>query len=238
MAKKQYLIKNVEVKYPRLNQPYHWDSKIGKTVPCGALDDNAAYTSNFVMDESVAEPLYQEMDEAYAQQRKSNWPKELGDPTEVFTETDDGRYEYKVKFPAAYNGQATRKPIHFDAKMDVLPNDFELTMGSIVNFVVELIPYKLNNHGVSLRLRQVQVLQLAEQTQRASDLLQAEDGYTFDKPKFGVKTDVADQLPDIEEEVEEPKKVVSMKKEKAAAPISESDMKGLVNKWGQKKKVD
>ena len=28
-----------------------------------------------------------------------------------------------------------------------------------------------------------------------------------------------------------------MKKEKAAAPISESDMKGLVNKWGQKKKV-
>ena len=243
MANEQYLIRGVKALYPRINQPYHWDDQQRRSVPCGPLDDGAKYEMSFVMDETVAEDLYNRMDAAYTQRRKAKWPKELGAPTEVFTETDDGGYEYKTSIKAAFNGNIVGVPEQFDSKMNILPEDFELTHGSTVNIVVELIPYHLNGHGVSLRLRQVQVTELAEKKARASDLFQSEEGgFTLDetsKPTFGVKN-VADQMPDIEEEeeeVEEPKKVVSMKKEKAA-PASKEDLGGLVNKWGAKRKID
>lgn len=242
MAKEQYLIKNVEVKYPRLDQPYDYSPTAGREGKGGfvpsAPSSSAKYSTHFIMDEAMAEALYNKMDAAYSSSRKTNWPKDMPPPSEVFAETDDGRFEGKTNIASSYNGNTVKPPTHFDAKMVVLKEGFQLTRGSIVNLVVELVPYNFNGHGVNLRIRQVQVLQLAEQVQSASSLLQVEDGYTADTPTFGPKNDVADDMPDIEEAVEEPKKVVSMKKEKAATPASDIDMKGLVSKWGSKRKAD
>ena len=248
MANEQYLIEGVKALYPRINKPYRYDTKLGKTAPCGQFDDNARYSTSFLMDEDEAKALYNKMDAAYTARRKASWPKELDAPAEVFKETEGGEYEYKTHIPCAFNKVGVDVPQQFDSQANLLKDDFELTGGSTVNLVVELIPYmrkdgKDTHHGVSLRLRQVQVIKLAERKAQASSLLgKVEGGFVAGEqpatPTFG---SVADNMPDVEEEVlevEEPKKVVSIKKEPAAAPATEKDLSGLVNKWGSKKKAD
>ena len=247
MANEQFLIEGVKALYPRINKPYRYDTKLGKTAPCGQFDDNAKYSTSFLMDEGTAQVLYSKMDAAYIQRRKAAWPKELDVPAEVFKETESGEYEYKTHIPCAFNKVGVDVPQQFDSQANLLSDYFELTSGSTINLVVELIPYmrkdgKDTHHGVSLRLRQVQVIKLAERKTQASPLFgKVEGGYVADeqpaKPTFGA---VADNMPDVEEEVlevEEPKKVVSIKKEPAAA-ATEKDLSGLVNKWGSKKKAD
>ena len=40
-----FIIKNVEVMYPRINQTYRFDTTENRSVPCDPLDDGAAYTT-------------------------------------------------------------------------------------------------------------------------------------------------------------------------------------------------
>ena len=46
-----YIIESVEILYPRINQPYKFDSAAGengKSVPCDPFDDGAKYETKFM----------------------------------------------------------------------------------------------------------------------------------------------------------------------------------------------
>ena len=45
-----YMIKDVQALYPRINRTYRFDSAENRSVPCEPTDDGAAYSMQFVMD--------------------------------------------------------------------------------------------------------------------------------------------------------------------------------------------
>jgi hypothetical protein len=80
-----------------------------------------------------------------------------------YKRNDDGEVVGKCKLKGAYGGDKTQPPKQVDAQRNKLPDDFMLTSGSKVNVAVVVVPYNTGSlNGVSLRLRAVQVLELAE----------------------------------------------------------------------------
>jgi hypothetical protein len=125
----------------------------------------------------------------------------------------------------SYNGTKTTKPSQFDAKTNELPDDFQLTSGSIVNVAVKGIPYSGSmGDGCSLRLQAVQVLKLAERKQ--SNPFSAEDGYNS---KEGNPFTAVVEEEVVEEVVEEPTKVVQ--KTASAPPTDDSDLSSIIDDW-------
>ena len=90
----------------------------------------------------------------------------------------------------------------------------------------------MSGHGVSLRLKAVQVLELAER--KAYSPFDIEDeGFSMDDTDATGFEDVAvsaDVEPDeVTEEVAEPKKV--KKKKAEAAPAEDPDLQGILEDW-------
>lgn len=174
----QHIIMDATARYPRLNACYRFDSVEQRSVKCSPTDDNAAYEMQFLMSEDQAKKLHalclQVWDEAKAKEPKKNWPEK---PSMLpYKRTDDGIIG-KAKLKGAYGTEVTQPPRQVDAKKNPLADDFMLTTGSKVNVAVTLVPYNTGSvNGVSLRLRAVQVLELAEM--QTSDPFAAVDGYT------------------------------------------------------------
>ena len=226
----QYVIKRTAALYPKLDKTYRYDNEQQRSVSCGATDDGAEYSVNFVMDDPTAKALWSYMKTTYAEEKKKNWP----DIKNPFKKTDDGMWTHKANLKGAYNGDKTKKPSQFDAKTNELPDDFQLTSGSIVNIAVKGIPYSGSmGAGCSLRLQAVQVLKLAERKQ--PNPFSAEDGYNSkeDNP-FAVEIEDAEIVEEVAEEVveevvEEPTKVV--KKTASAPPKDDSDLSSIIDDW-------
>ena len=161
-----HILNNVEALYPRLNTTYKYDTKAndgkGQSVPCEPLDEGAKYELNYRMDKDQAVGLYKDMKAAYNARKAANWP-EMPSAKEVFEVQEDGTFVAKSSLKGSYNNELTRKPRQFDARNQLLPDDFQLTTGSTINSQLALIPYSSNNgNGVSLRLRAVQVVKFKE----------------------------------------------------------------------------
>ena len=211
MAKNNYTrinINNVEAMYPRLDKPYKWSDPQGKSMPCDAFDEGAAYEVNFNMTKEQAVDLYKNMVTAWDEGRQSSWPEKI---KMSFKELDGGRWRGKVRIKAAYGQNIVRPPAHYDAKGVKLDDDFQLTSGSTVNINVELVPYSTSTQfGISLRVRAVQVVSLAEMAE--ANPFGEVDGYssaTEDDNPFGEAT------PEVVAEVEDvpvPKTTKSRKK--------------------------
>jgi len=233
-----HLIKNVQALYPKINQTYKYDSKAGekgKTVPCPPSDDGAKYETSFKMTKEQAQALYAVMEAAYneAASKQSDWPEALPKPAQVFKKDDkDGMFIGKAVLKGKYGNQFTDPPMQVDSKNTKLPPDFELTTGSRVNFSVVLVPYSMREHGVSLRLKAVQVLELAER--KAYSPFDVEDeGFSVDDTGATGFEDIAAsadvELDEVSEEVAEPKKV--KKKKAEAAPAEDPDLQGILEDW-------
>ena len=161
-----HILNNVEALYPRLNTTYKYDTKAndgrGQSVPCEPLDEGAKYELNYRMNKDQAVGLYKDMKAAYNARKAANWP-EMPTAKEVFEVQEDGTFVAKSSLKGSYNNELTRKPRQFDARNQLLPDDFQLTTGSTINSQLALIPYSSNNgNGVSLRLRAVQVVKFKE----------------------------------------------------------------------------
>lgn len=234
-----HIIRDVQALYPKINQTYKYDSKAGergRTVPCPASDDGAKYEMSFKMTKPQAQALYAVMEAAYkeAASKEEKWPEALPKPAEVFKkdDKDSGMFVGKTALKGKYGNQFTDPPMQVDSKNKKLPPDFELTTGSRVNLSVVLVPYSMNGHGVSLRLKAVQVLELAER--KAYSPFDIEDeGFSVDDTGATGFEDIAasaDIEPDeISEEVAEPKKV--KKKKAEAAPAPDQDLQGILDDW-------
>ena len=222
MSKATFMIRNVEALYPRLDQPYHFSSTGGKsgkggTVPCAATDQGAEYSMSFKLDKAQAKELLAAMNSAYEDEREDNWPG-MSMP---FKKPEDGGIVGKAKIAASYKSP----PKLFDAATKPLAEDFQLTTGSIVNLFVELVPYNGGmGSGVSLRLRQVQVITLKERTD--TSVFDAQEGFTqYEESVFdAAPTETPKEV--TKEEPEEPKVRESKKK-----PPSDGDLSSMLDEF-------
>ena len=238
-----YIIPNVEILYPRINQPYRFDSSAGergKSVPCGAFDDGAKYEVKFRMTGEQAKTLYGQMATAYQGAKEKGWPDKLPNP---FEKEEEGTFVGKAVLKAAYGKDATEPPKQFDAKSKELPEDFKLTTGSIGNVAVTFYPYKMKEEtGVSIRLRAVQVIKYVPM--EAASPFAAVDGFehdssnpftevapTVEAPSASVEVDDDIFGDDTSEEapVKQPKKTA---KKKSVAPKEEDkELASIVDDW-------
>ena len=243
-----YIIENVEILYPRINQPYKFDQAAGengKSVPCDPFDDGAKYETKFRMDKDQAKALYGQMDAAYQKAKEKGWPEKIDFP---FEKQEDSSFVGKAVLKAAYGKDATNPPKQFDAKSKELPEDFKLTTGSTANVAVTFYPYNMRDAGVSVRLRAVQVIKYLPM-EAASPFGVVADGFEMDSdnPFETVTANVAsaqvnaDQKPAVvsddlfgddtaeEAPVEQPKKTA---KKKSVAPKQEDkDLASIVDNW-------
>jgi hypothetical protein len=161
----QHMITDVTARYPRLNCTYKFDTYENKSIKCDSLDDGAAYEMSFVMSDDRAKELHNLCMEAYKNasslDAKRKWPDK---PTNLpYKRNEDGEVVGKCKLKGSYGGEKTSPPKQVDAARNKLPDDFMLTSGSKCNLAVTVVPYNTGSlNGVSLRLRAVQVLELAE----------------------------------------------------------------------------
>ena len=237
-----YLIKGVEALYPKIDRPYQWSDKENRSVPCAATDNGAEYIVNLKVPYDKALPLRKAMASAYEEKTEAKGPK-FKDNFKIVEGSiadKDAVFEIKARIKAAYNGQATKRPRQFDAQQNLLPDDFQLTTGSIINVAVTFAPYAgaLGN-GTSLRLNAVQVIQLAAAS--VTSPFEKEEGFTMSEANPFVET--AEPVENVEfseeaedsaedwEEPEEPKKVA--KKEKVAPEVKDGDddLDAIIDEW-------
>ena len=207
----------MQAKYPRIDQPYKFDSNAGDkggTIPCDAMDANAKYETSFLLDEDQAKTLYKAMAAAYTEARDSSWDEKLDMP---FKKQDDGSFLGKTNLKGAYKGAATGGVPQFGADNKMLDKDFQLTSGSTINLSFELVPYKMSSCGVSLRLRGVQVIDYAPL--QSFSPFEAEKGFT------GVKEAEDVTAEDVFGIVEEEEEAVEMVKAPVKEPVKRSKKK-------------
>lgn len=167
-----YLVKNVTALWPKIDRPYRFDQGEQRSVACSALEDGAAYEMSFKIAKDDAKELWAYIDTTWKDYLKANGKKPTTMANKPFTEDkeDPTQLIFKAKLKAAYSGQATKPPQVFNAANQLIADaDFQLTSGSKVNIALQGIGYMTSMAaGVSLRLRAVQVLELAETAAGAS----------------------------------------------------------------------
>ena len=211
----QYIIKNVEALWPKINRTYHFDSNEGRSVPCEPKDTNAEYSIQFRMNEATAKELYSEMSRVYQANKKEKWADKLN---RTFVKDDDGMYTHKSTLKGAYKNEVTKKPLQVDAKGNSLPDEFLLTTGSTVNVAVQFVPYDMGGkQNVSLRLKAVQVIKYVPMEDK--NPFEATDGFVY----------ANEENPFKEDAVAEPKKVV--KKPSPPTKATDDDLGAIIDDW-------
>jgi len=210
----QYIIKNVEALWPKINRTYVFDSNEGRSVPCEPNAQNAEYSIQFRMDNDTAKALYLAMAEVYQANKKDKWTDKL---ERKFVKDDDGMFTHKATLKGMYKSEITKKPLQVDAKGNRLPDDFLLTTGSTVNISVSFVPYDMGGkQNVSLRLKAVQVIKYVPIEER--NPFEAVDGFVYN-----------DDNPFTEDAVAEPKKVV--KKPSPPTKATDDDLGAIIDDW-------
>lgn len=226
----QYIIENATALYPRIDRTYRYDNMENRSVPCDPLDDGAEYSMKFKIPQAQAKEIFARMKAVYDEAKKDNWP-EFKNP---FKKEEDGNYSYKTSLKGAYGTDKTKKPTQYDAKVKPLPEDFQLTTGSVVNIAAQLVPYSTAiASGVSLRLRSVQVVELAERQERnpfeVVDGFESDEGNPFSAVSAPVSAPAEVDGFDEPEEEPAPKKRAAKKTE--PKPES-SDLADVLEAWG------
>lgn len=222
----QYIIENATALYPRIDRTYRFDNMENRSVPCDPLDDGAEYSMKFKVPQAQAKEIFARMKEVYDEAKKDNWP-EFKNP---FKKEEDGNYSCKTSLKGAYDGQKTRKPGQFDSKVKPLPDDFQLTTDSVINVAVQLVPYATAlANGVSLRLRSVQVVKLAERKER--NPFEAVDGFEADESNPFSAVAAPAEVDGFDEPEEEPAPKKRAAKKAEPKPES-SDLADVLEAWG------
>lgn len=144
--------------YPKIEKP---DTK---------FDANGIYSIDLDLDSKDAAELTTKLtqiaDAAYAAECKAKGKKALKRSDMPWKETEDGKVRFKFKLKAKGGSgekQWDQKPAIFDAKGNPI-KDVNVGSGSTVKVAFEAVPYftAMVGHGISLRLRAVQILELRQ----------------------------------------------------------------------------
>ena len=158
------IVKNVYAVYPRCNRTWRFDNAENRSVPCGPLEDGAAYEMSFRIKKDDAKELWNYVSSAWKEFCKETGKKgEMVNKPFKEDETDPSYLIWKCKLKGAYSGQATKPPAAFNAaNQPITDPDFELTTGSIINISLKAVPYATGMaQGVSLRLLAYQVIEMS-----------------------------------------------------------------------------
>ena len=189
LPKNHILFEGYEAQWPKLDKPYVYEEDYG-WKGANAKDDGAAYMLEWKISEEEKEELEKVCDKLYAEAAAAakdegkKWKaKPMYYPWREIEDGDKLVYNGKSKNKAAYGDDLTTPPAQKDAKGNLLPRDFQLTTGSKINIYGFLKPYSFGTtSGVQIRLKAIQVLELAPPMERASDDPFSEtDGYTAAK---------------------------------------------------------
>ena len=229
-----YTIRRVEALYPKLDKPYKFDNVENRSVPCEAKDDGAEYTVDLKVTFETALPLMQAMKKAYEERKEPKWPpfKHNFKVLEGSIKGKDAVFQIKAKIKAAYSGNPTTPPKHWDANNKPMEEGYQLTTGSIITVNVDFVPYHLNGNGTSLRLREIQVLKEAPRKDVASPFEVDEEFAVEEEESPFTEEVIAEPANDdgFEDEPEEPKKVA--KKEKPAPKVKDDDdLDAQIDEW-------
>jgi hypothetical protein len=156
-------------KYPKLDQPYTYNTAVGRSMP----DPKGQYEVALIMSKADFAPFKQTIDEAIA---KSGFkPQHLPYKKEIDKDTGEETGNVEVKFKAYgadRSGKRNRIPF-CDAKTRPMPSNLALTSGSTIKIDGWISVAAM---GARLNIRSVQVINLVE---RAS-AFQPEEGYEYD----------------------------------------------------------
>ncbi len=234
-----YVIKNVEALWPKLDRTYAFDQKVNKSMPCDPMAPNAEYSIELKMDSETAKGLYIAMVKAYTANKKPDWPDT---PSNPMVKHDDGTRTIKCILKGQYNGEKTRKPLQVDSKNNPLPEEFQLTTGSTINIAVTFYPYKYmsNEPSVSVRIRQLQVVELADRMVRSA-FGAIEGGYVHNSESM-FASNIVDMPQKQEPEVDmsgfdegssdpEPEPVKTPAKKAAAGGATDGNLGVILDNW-------
>lgn len=168
--------------HPKLDKPYYFDEKLGKSFPDpNAENPRSDLNITVAYDEATAAPLIKAIkdyavEQGFDLEDVKNWPfkkekdKATGKPT--------GRVLFKWKqYAKSLDGDANSVP-HYDAKLSKLPKGFKITGGSIVRPKGRILAFDVGAQtGVRLLLEAIQVIERRSFEADASGF-DATDGYT------------------------------------------------------------
>ena len=173
---------NVVARYPKLNQPYVWSDDANSYVGTTHETPNAA----FYCDAFLTNEQWQQADAAIkkvwkefvAEQEKAGKPlKKPNDFRTPLDEDGEGKGYVKMKLNC-YDEKTNVRQL--DSKLNKLPPEFELTSGSNINARVIIKAYKSGaQQGITLRLTDVMVNELADKAERPVDFEQGSGSFTF-----------------------------------------------------------
>ena len=233
-----YFIENVEALWPKIDRTYVFDQKVKNSVPCDPRDNGAAFSIQFRMDNDTAKALFAQMKAAWLANREKSWPEKLTMEASSLVKDDDGTVKGTSNIKGAYKGEVTARPLQVDSQGTPMPDDFQLTTGSTVSVAVTFTPYHMSkdNWGVSLRLKAVQVIKLAEQRVRnpfgvVEGGFVLEDNNPFAKTTPAKSNNVLEAAPADDDDGfdEEPVKKTAKKAE--AAPSEDADINAIIDDW-------
>ena len=173
---------NVVARYPKLNQPYVWSDDANSYVGTTHETPNAA----FYCDAFLTNEQWQQADAAIkkvwkefvTEQEKAGKPlKKPNDFRTPLDEDGEGKGYVKMKLNC-YDEKTNVRQL--DSKLNKLPQEFELTSGSNINARVIIKAYKSGaQQGITLRLTDVMVNELADKAERPVDFEQGSGSFTF-----------------------------------------------------------
>jgi hypothetical protein len=170
-----FQLKNVTALWPKIDRTYRFDKKEQRSVPCEPTADGAEYTLSVEMTPEQGNELH-----AYHEAKWKEFLKEPGNEKATksncpYEKNEQGLVVAKTKLKGAYNGEPTRKPPVFDAKnQQIADPNFQLTTGSTINIAITGVPYSGMGGGVQLRIKAIQVIELADKGGAVSPFGEAE----------------------------------------------------------------
>ena len=152
---RQFMFRNVELKYPRLDVTYRYNTAEKRSEQCQPTASNAAYSVAWDVDHEEAKKMYGEFKAHYEScGRKEPFSKVFG-----MKKLDDGRVEFRAKRNGTNaEGKVNEKPKVIDGMKQPLA-DLGIWGGSKGNVRVTAYPATDpdGNGGISLLIDVVQV---------------------------------------------------------------------------------
>lgn len=190
------------------------------TKPDTKFNADGEYRIGLILDEATAQPLVEKLEalrDAAVKAKQAENPKikvkTADSPVKPLLDKDKNEVEGKVvinfKMKAKITSKKTgewweQRPRIEDAQGTVLVNP-KLGAGSTVKIAFEAVPYLMastKEAGISMRLKQVRVLNLVEFGGQASAFGGAEEGYGADEDQGGDPVDNTDTTVKKDEEAD------------------------------------
>jgi len=183
-------------------------------TPDTKFNVDGEYGGKLIMDNSDATELMEMLDAAHTlavdaaveETGKARNKIRVTDPYEVDQETGDVTIKLKLKAKVTTKDGKTfdQKPAVFDAKRQPIAKEIPLWNGSLVRISFQIIPYytALAGAGLSLRLRNAQVIEALAGGGDSASMFDDEDGYVHvastvapEAQTFQEETDDFDDVP-------------------------------------------